>query len=62
MEGSPIGLTVEAYDDPDKLNCSWSVASQQSTVPQLLIMIIYNSTWSILIQWIMVILSGDNPT
>jgi len=34
----------------------------QRTVPQLSIMIIYNSTWSILIQWTRVILSGDNLT
>jgi len=33
---------------------------QQWTVPQLSIMIIYNSIWSILIQWITGILSGDN--
>ena len=32
------------------------------TVPQLLIMIIYNCTWSILIQWIRDILSGDKLT
>ena len=32
------------------------------TVPQLSIMIIYNSTWSILIQQIRIILSGDNLT
>ena len=30
------------------------------SVPQLSIMIIYNSTWSISIQWIRDILSGDN--
>jgi len=30
------------------------------TVPQLSIMIIYNSTLSILIQWIRDLLSGDN--
>jgi len=34
----------------------------QWTVPHLSIMIIYNSTWSILIQWIRDILSGDNLT
>ena len=34
----------------------------QWTVPQLSIMIIYNCTWSMLIQWITVILSGDNLT
>jgi len=34
----------------------------QWTVPQLSIMVIYNSTWSVLIQWIMFILSGDNLT
>jgi len=34
----------------------------QWTVPQLSIMIIYNSTWSILIQKIRIILSGDNLT
>jgi len=32
----------------------------QWTVPQLPILIIYNSTWSILIQWIRGILSADN--
>jgi len=32
------------------------------TVPQLSIMIIYNCKWSILIQWIRDILSGDNLT
>ena len=32
------------------------------TVPQLSFMIIYYSTWSILIQWIRAILSGDNLT
>ena len=32
------------------------------TVPQLSIMIIDNSTWSVLIQWIKVVLSGDNLT
>jgi len=32
------------------------------TIPQLSIMIIYNSTWSILIQWIRDILSGDSLT
>jgi len=30
--------------------------------PQLSIMIIYNSAWLILIQYIMIILSGDNLT
>jgi len=30
--------------------------------PLMSILIIYNSTWSILIQWIRVILSGDNLT
>jgi len=35
---------------------------RQWTVPQLSIMIIYNSTWSILIQKIRIILSGDNLT
>jgi len=34
----------------------------QWTVPQLSIMIIYNSTWSILIKWIKAILSGDSLT
>jgi len=34
----------------------------QWTVPQLSIMIIYYSTWSIFIQWIRVIMSGDNLT
>ena len=34
----------------------------QWTVPQLSIVIIYNSTWSILIQKIRIILSGDNLT
>ena len=34
----------------------------QRTVPQLSIMVIHNSTWSILIQWIMIILSDDNLT
>jgi len=34
----------------------------QWTVPQLSIMIIYNSTWSILMQWIWVELSGDKLT
>jgi len=33
----------------------------QMTVPQLSIMIIYNSTWSILSQWIRDILSGVLP-
>ena len=32
------------------------------TVPQLPIMIIYKSTWSILIQYIRIIVSGDNLT
>ena len=39
----------------DKCRFEW-------TVPQLSIMIICNSTWSILIQWIRDILSGDNLT
>ena len=34
----------------------------QWTVPKLSIMIIYNSTWSILIQQIRIILSSDNLT
>ena len=37
-------------------SCTWW------TVPQLSIMVIYNSTWSILIQWIRDIVSGDNMT
>ena len=37
----------------------WAV---EWTVPQLSVMIIYNSTWSILIQQIRIILSGDNLT
>jgi len=37
-------------------------ASAQRTDPQLSIMVIYNNTWSILIQRIRVILSGDNLT
>jgi len=32
------------------------------TVPRVSIMIIYNSTWLILIQWILVQMSGDNLT
>jgi len=32
------------------------------SVPQLLSVIIYNSTWLILIQWITVLWSGDNLT
>ena len=32
------------------------------TDPQLSIIIIYNSTWSIVIQYIRIILSGDNLT
>ena len=36
--------------------------TDQWTVPQLSIMIIYNSAWSILIQWIRDILSGNNLT
>jgi len=32
------------------------------TVPQLLIMTIYNSPWSIIIQWIRDILADDNLT
>ena len=36
--------------------------TKEWTVPQLSIMIIYNSTWSILIQQIRIILSGDNLT
>ena len=32
------------------------------TVPQLSVLIIYNSSWSTLIQWIWHILSGDNLT
>ena len=35
---------------------------QQCTVPQMSIIIIYNSTWSILIQQIRIKLSGDNLT
>jgi len=38
------------------------LVSKQWTDPQLSIMIIYNSTWSILIQSIRIILSGDNLT
>jgi len=36
--------------------------SEEWTDPQLSIMIIYNSTWSILIQKLRIILSGDNLT
>ena len=32
------------------------------TIPQMSIIIIYNITWSILIQWIRIKLSGDNLT
>jgi len=32
------------------------------TVPQMSIIIIYNSTWSILIQYIRIKLKGDNLT
>jgi len=32
------------------------------TVPQMSIFIIYNSTWSIVIQWIRVMNFGDNLT
>jgi len=35
---------------------------RQWTVPQLSIMVIYNGSWSKLIQWIMVMLPGDNLT
>jgi len=38
--------------------CEQRIAFQW-TVPQLAIMINYNSTWQILIQWIRDILSGD---
>ena len=34
----------------------------QWTISQLSIMIIYYSTWQILIQWIRDVLSGDNLT
>ena len=40
----------------------YSGTYSQWTVPQLSIMIIYNCTWSILIQQIRIILSGDNMT
>ena len=36
--------------------------SHERTVPQLSIMIVYNSTWSILIHWIKVKLPGNNLT
>jgi len=46
-----------------KLNVEWTLSvtdrSIQWTVPQLLIMIIYNCTLSILIQYIRIILSAD---
>jgi len=38
------------------------IVSEQWTVPQLSIMIIYNSAWQVLIQWIWDILSGGNLT
>jgi len=38
------------------------IVGLQWTVPQLSIMIIYNSTWSILIQWTRDILPGDKLT
>ena len=37
-----------------------SIALNRQNFPQLSFMIIYRSTWSILMQWIRVILSGDN--
>ena len=47
--------TIQVYTTTKSMNKKW-------TVPQLSIMIIYNSTRSILIQWIRDILSGDNLT
>ena len=38
------------------------ISDRQRTVLQLSIRIIYNSAWSILIQWIREILSGDDLT
>jgi len=43
--------------------CLWSkFKGGEWTVPHLSIMVIHKGTWSKLIQWIMVILSGDNLT
>ena len=53
---------ITCYRSKTVTNCQLLAGIQQLTVPQLSIMVIYNSTWSILIQWIMDILSGDNLT
>ena len=43
-------------------SCSFNTLICPWTDPQLSIMIIYNSSWSLLIQWIRNLLSGDNLT
>ena len=40
-------------------HCQGMSSHSNGSVPQLSIMIIYNSTWSILVSWISDILSGD---
>jgi len=50
------------YDELKHIHFNTIFNILQWTVPQLSLMIIYNSTWSILIQWIRAILSGDNLT
>jgi len=47
------------FDLPSRF---WGGGFKQWTVRQLSIMIIYNSTWSILIQWTRDILLGDKLT
>jgi len=41
---------------------SYDQTAEEWTVPQMSIIIMYNSTWSILIQKIRIKLSGDNLT
>ena len=52
---SPLYTQVQHRLLIDAINIKW-------TVPQLSVIIIYNSAWSILIQWLRFILSGDNLT
>jgi len=66
LENTPVNILIAWPCQSSSLctlcnvfeSCQWT----EWTVPQLSIMIIYNSSWSILIKWIRDIFSGDNLT
>jgi len=65
IKSAILGLNLDSLEcscSPTRIGLALLTGTKLWTVLQLSVMIIYNSTWSILIQWIRDILSGDNLT